>query len=116
VLDDAPSELVRLVGYLEAVAGNLIVDLVTVTAYGINGSRVMVPQRVDPERQVTETPLPPRPPKGSTGYTTAGPSDFVEAIDTAPEDHRQDLRRPRGSPRSSTGRQQPPLSAVLISA
>ncbi len=92
VLDDAPSELVRLVGYLEAVAGNLVVDLVTVTAYDVNGSRVMIPQRVDPERQVPEVASK-LAPTGTTGYTTNGASDFVEAIDTSPEEQRDDLRR-----------------------
>lgn len=91
VLDDAPSELVRLVGYLEAVAGNLVVDLVTVTAYDINGSRVMVPQRVDPERQEMQA-LGPQPPR-SPGYSTPGAADFVAAIDSAPEGRQQDLRR-----------------------
>jgi hypothetical protein len=50
VLDAAPSELVRLVGYLETVTNGLIIDLVTVTAFDINGSRIVVPQRVDPSR------------------------------------------------------------------
>jgi hypothetical protein len=92
VLDEAPIELVRLVGYLEAVAGNLVVDLVTVTAYEIDGSRVMVPQRVDPERQAVETAPPPRA-KVSTGYATAGSSDFVDAIQASPDAYRDDLRR-----------------------
>jgi len=84
-LDDVPSELVRLVGYLDAVAGNLVLDLVTVTAYDINGSRVMVPQRVDPERQASEVAPNIWGPKGTTGYATRGASVFVEAIDTSPE-------------------------------
>ena len=88
-----PSELVRLVGYLDAVAGNLVLDLVTVTAYDINGSRVMVPQRVDPERQASEVAPNIRGPKGTTGYATRGASVFVEAIDTSPEEYRDDLRR-----------------------
>jgi hypothetical protein len=50
VLDDASMELVRLVGYLESVAPELVTDLVTVSSYEVDGSRVLVPQRVDPER------------------------------------------------------------------
>src|SRR6266545_1410488 len=50
VLDAAPAELVRLVGYLEAVTDKLVIDLVTVSAYDVNGSRILVPQRVEPER------------------------------------------------------------------
>ena len=63
------------------------------TAYDINGSRVMVPQRVDPERQASEVAPNIRGPKGTTGYATRGASVFVEAIDTSPEEYRDDLRR-----------------------
>jgi hypothetical protein len=45
---------VRLVGYLEAVTDKLLIDLVTVTAYDVHGSRVLVPQRVEPERWPAE--------------------------------------------------------------
>jgi hypothetical protein len=93
VLDDAPSELVRLVGYLEAVGGNLLIDLVTVTAYDIDGSQVMVPQRVDPERPAMEAGRPTQEASRSTGYIAHGAADFADAIDTAPEGHRPDLRR-----------------------
>jgi hypothetical protein len=93
VLDDAPSELVRLIGYLEAVGGNLVIDLVTVTAYEVDGSRVMVPQRVDPERLLVETGRPPQEAKIAAGYLANGASDFADAIDTAPESQRRDLRR-----------------------
>lgn len=51
VIDEAPDELVRLVGYLESVANLLIIDLITVVAYDVGGSQVLVPQRIDPERQ-----------------------------------------------------------------
>jgi hypothetical protein len=51
VLDEAPAELVRLVGYLASVAEKVLIDLVTVSAYDVNGSRILVPQRVDPEHQ-----------------------------------------------------------------
>jgi alkylated DNA nucleotide flippase Atl1 len=92
VLDDAPSELVRLIGYFEAVVANLVVDLVTVTPYDIDGSQVMVPQRVDPERLSEAAPLP-RSSKPSAGYETTGASDFLDAIDSSPDAHRQDLKR-----------------------
>lgn len=49
VLDEAPSELIRLVGYLEAVA-NLTIDLITVSAYDVAGERLLIPRRVDSER------------------------------------------------------------------
>jgi len=48
VLDEAPDDLVRLVGYLEHVTDEqLIVDLVTVSSYDVNGARVVVPRRID---------------------------------------------------------------------
>jgi hypothetical protein len=53
----------------------------------------MVPQRVDPERQAIDVAPSLRGSKGTTGYTTSGASDFVEAIDTSPEEYRDDLRR-----------------------
>jgi hypothetical protein len=50
VLDQAPPDLVALVGYLEAVSTqDLVIDLITVSSYEIAGQRVVVPQRVQPE-------------------------------------------------------------------
>lgn len=54
VLDSAPDELLQVVGYLELVTDKIVIDLVTVTAYEANGSRVLVPQRVEPARRVRE--------------------------------------------------------------
>lgn len=50
VLDAAPADLIRLVGYLDAVGSQLTIDLVQVTAYEVAGRRVLVPQRIEPER------------------------------------------------------------------
>ena len=94
VLDDAPSELVRLVGYLEAVGGQLVIDLVTVTPYDVDGTRIMVPQRVDPERVYTpESPRRAGETKPSIVPTTTGADEFVAAIDAAPAEDRAELRR-----------------------
>lgn len=60
VLDDAPAQLVRLTGYLETVTTERIaVDLVTVRAYEVNGAQVLVPQRIDPDREPEHEPLQP---------------------------------------------------------
>jgi hypothetical protein len=67
VLDAAPQELVKLVGYLEAVTQGLVIDLITVASYEIAGRRVVVPQRVEPER-------PARVDVPSTGETSGSPS------------------------------------------
>ena len=51
VLDKAPRELTTLVAYLEHVTDDkLVIDLVVVSNYEINGAPVMVPQRVTPAR------------------------------------------------------------------
>jgi hypothetical protein len=50
VLDEAPPELVQLVGYLESISTGVVLDLVTVSAYTVGTEQILVPQRVDPER------------------------------------------------------------------
>jgi hypothetical protein len=92
VLDAAPAELVRLVGYLEAVTDKLLIDLVTVTAYDVNRARVLVPQRVEPERWRPEAAPAATPPRDA-GYSVAGPNDFLAIIPTAPPDQQLFLQR-----------------------
>ena len=48
VLDEAPSELVQLVGYLESISPGVVLDLVTVSSYDVGDEQVLVPQRVEP--------------------------------------------------------------------
>lgn len=43
VLDSAPDELVQVVGYLQSVTDKIDIDLVTVSAYDVAGSQVLVP-------------------------------------------------------------------------
>ena len=92
VLDDAPRELVRLVGYLEAIADRITVDLVTVRAYEVGDSQILLPQRVDPERmpdesrshspKVTQKPIP-----------SEGSARFREAASDARADEQTSLLR-----------------------
>jgi hypothetical protein len=49
VLDEAPPELVQLVGYLESISAGVILDLITVSSYQVGNEQILVPQRVDPE-------------------------------------------------------------------
>ena len=56
VLDSAPDELVRLVGYLESITTGIDIDLVTVAAYNVGGTTILLPQRVDPGRTQGSTP------------------------------------------------------------
>lgn len=92
VLDAAPDELTRLVGYLGKVADKLVIDLVTVSSYDVAGSEILVPQRVEPERLADESNVP------SAGRLTVRPSaedvtDFIAAAEAGPESERQNLLR-----------------------
>lgn len=89
ILDDAPTELIRLVGYLEGISDRLSIDLVTVGAYDINGSKVLVPQRIDPGREVDEGPT--RPPPTPKGDLTPGSEAFRRSIAEAPPADRAEL-------------------------
>jgi hypothetical protein len=92
VVDDAPAELVQLVGYLETMSDGWRIDLIRLSAYRIEGREILVPQRVDPERGEPQ-------PTGSsartakfTGALVPGAGDFEAAIDRNPEEQRGLLR------------------------
>lgn len=93
VLDDAPEELVRLVGYLEVVADKLTIDLVTVAAYEVAGSQVIVPQRVDPERVSPRPSALPEFVSSPQGQYVEGASDFESAIAASPSESQPLLQR-----------------------
>lgn len=90
VLDDAPHELIRLAGYLELIGEHLVIDLVTVKAYDVAGSRIVVPQRVDPEDLVVTVAA--KPPTGFVTTYVEGGADFAAEIESAPEGARPALR------------------------
>ncbi|MFZ2178899.1 MAG: hypothetical protein WAW17_33690, partial [Rhodococcus sp. (in: high G+C Gram-positive bacteria)] len=81
VLDEAPAELVNLMGYLESVTTGLSLDLIAVHAYTVGGHQIAVPQRLDPDHQ----PEPAleratrRTPQGS-GHLEIGVQPFREHI------------------------------------
>jgi len=91
VLDDAPAELVSLVGYLEDVTAGIVIDLITVAQYELGSERVIVPQRVEPGR--VEPPSANPMPEGASAVTTVGADDFLASIEVAPEAERPQLRR-----------------------
>lgn len=73
MLDEAPAELIRLVGYLETMTSGLVIDLIAVSAYEVNGTRIMVPQRVEAERQTREAvPKAAAPRSGEVVYVAGG--------------------------------------------
>jgi hypothetical protein len=92
VLDETPEELATLVGYLESVTEGLLVDLVAVSAYEVNGSQVIIPQRVDAERS-DDGGAPPPSPSGPKGRLVEGGADFAAVIEKSPLEHRAELRR-----------------------
>jgi hypothetical protein len=96
VLDEAPSELVQLVGYLESISGGVIIDLITVSAYEAGGEQLLVPQRVDPEHPGEQAPARARGPARRSGKARRevdGSEAFEEAISRARESDRAELRR-----------------------
>ncbi len=90
VLDSTPDELIQVVGYLQMVTDKIDIDLVTVTAYQVNGSRVLVPQRIEPARRTSEMSDAAVSVRQS-GSQTDGSQDFRSAIDQAPPEFRDDL-------------------------
>jgi hypothetical protein len=80
VLDSAPAELTQLVGYLESV-GDLVIDLVTVAAYQVGDERLLVPQRVEPERvDVLPSAAPTQAARGTVSEGTKIFADFVQTL------------------------------------
>lgn len=82
VLDTAPQELVDLTRYLEAITTDKIaVDLVTVSAYEVNGAQILLPQRIDPDRTPETARMPSRktksPPVSLTGFRLFGEEHVV---------------------------------------
>jgi hypothetical protein len=94
LLDEAPYELVRLVGYLEGLSGRLTIDLITVTAYDVGGTRILVPQRVEPDRVIAETAATTsRSAPSASGELARGAEMFRAAIADASPEHRPELAR-----------------------
>jgi hypothetical protein len=93
VLDSAPDELVRLAGYLEVVAEKLVIDLVTVSAYEVGGSKIIVPQRVEAERRTKEASATSASSSPAKGVTTDGADAFDAAIERAKPEERAQLKK-----------------------
>jgi hypothetical protein len=85
--------LIRTVGFLQAVAPELTVDLVTVTAYQVGERRVLVPQRVEPSRAAIDRPRPPAASGGLAGSSVRGADVFLRSIGDAPAEQQPTLNR-----------------------
>jgi hypothetical protein len=92
VLDSAPDELIQVVGYLQSVAEKIDIDLVTVAAYEVNGSQVLVPQRIEPARRVRELSDAEASDR-QAGILYPGSAEFRAAIPDAPAGRREQLLR-----------------------
>src|SRR5436305_2584240 len=93
VLDAAPEELVRLVNYLETISDQLVIDLITLSAYTVNDSQILVPQRVEAEPQRLESSQLTTSRSKAEGQLVEGAGDFIASINTAPEASRPLLQR-----------------------
>lgn len=86
VLDEAPEELVELVAYLEVIADRLVVDLIAVDRYVVDGTPVLVPRRAEAERRDDDER--PTTTKAREGYLVPGSQDFEDKCQEAPEENR----------------------------
>jgi hypothetical protein len=93
VLDEAPAELVNLMGYLEAVTTGLSLDLIVVTSYRIGDRRIAVPQRLDPEHRAQVAAARPArsAPRTVAGHLESGVAPFRELIAETAEIYRPTL-------------------------
>lgn len=92
VLDSAPDELVQLTGYLQSVTDKIDIDLVTVAAYDVAGSQVLVPQRIEPGRRVREM-SDAQVSARQSGALLPGSAEFRAVIATLPAPRRDTLTR-----------------------
>jgi hypothetical protein len=94
VLDEAPPDLVDLVGYLQDVTSDrLALDLVVVTAYELDGRRILVPQLVEPDRTQVTAELAGTGKPTSRSEVVPGAEEFAKCIGTAPPGQQPELRR-----------------------
>lgn len=96
VLDSAPQELVRLVGYLEAVSEKLTIDLITVASFDVGGTQIVIPQRVEPDRLASIQESTKKPSSSADGILVEGAKDFLDAISDAPQEQQAFLYRLAG--------------------
>lgn len=91
VLDAAPAELSSVVSYLETISDRVLIDLITISSYDVDGSQVMVPHRVEPERLTSGSvdTQPTRP----TGQLSEGSSVFRASFDRATPEDRERLEQ-----------------------
>ena len=90
VLDEVPTELMTLVAYLEHVTDKLMIDLVAVNSFDVDGTSVVLPQRVTPEQHEVTVEQKRR---GRSGTLHPGSQRFEESISQAPPESHESLHR-----------------------
>jgi hypothetical protein len=95
VLDSAPPELIGVVGYLSAIAPNLTLDLITVTAFQVGEQSVIVPQRIEPGKFEAPAVVAKTAAASAGSGTTYSPgsAEFAAGVDASPIDQQMELRR-----------------------
>jgi hypothetical protein len=73
------------VGYLEAMAEGLTIDLITVSLHRVGDSQAPVPQRLEPERVQSPRGRTPPPLHGQGEQLFDGADAFLDSIDAAKE-------------------------------
>ena len=82
----------NLVAYLEHVTDKLVIDLVAVSNFDVNGTPVMIPQRVTPERQEVAAEQPNADGRGSSTVRYNGVDQFAILFEDAPEQNRKTIK------------------------
>jgi hypothetical protein len=91
VLDSAPSDLMRIAGYLEGITNKVLVDVITVSTFTSGDAMFMLPERVDPDRTLQDQASPTH---GATkGTETEGAEVFEASIGSATPHEAERLRR-----------------------
>jgi len=81
ILDETSVELERLIGYLDSVTRqSLTIDLITFSIYKMNGTEIVMPQRISPDTSMVSDVPTPRVSSVSKGVLSEGLDVFVESI------------------------------------
>jgi hypothetical protein len=115
VLDEAPAELVQLVGYLETISAGVVVDLISVSAYDVGDEQILVPQRVDPEHDASVTAVRTEAPtrRATKPKPVDGTEPFEQAIERTDGATQDSLRRLLAWARELENRKLATLKTVL---
>lgn len=113
VLDETPSELVQLVGYLEGISTGVSLDLITVSSYVVGDEQILVPQRVDPDYTPPAQSVSTNHTSQSVKREVDGSDAFEQAIERAPAERQATLHKLLGWARELEAAQLATLRTVF---